>query len=500
MDNKSLSNFELDEATRKRLSQYEALNGVIIKGARDSYGAKSVGGYSRASITRIIQSGSLSSKIEMSRYFFNRDGFYKRLLIHYSTFLTYSGVLVPEALGKHKISESALEKRYTDSLHYLENSNLNSLFQHIMLTTLLQGAYYGIKLEDDERLVVMDLPVEYSRSRLKNKLDQPIVEVSVLYFNSLYPAAYRESILETYPKEVIKTYREYVRGDITNPWVMLSAEESVYFNLYDTNTPMFLSVIPTTLDYDDAVTRQAEREIEEIKRIIVQKIPHTSDGSLIFEPVEAAEMHKGAVAALQGSNPNTSVMTTYGDVTAMNTKVNSDPASTNNIQKMKDNIYNTAGASSQIFSATGNMAMENSLKNDLSFTMTFADSLSTWITHIVNNKFGYNNLRFKYTILPVSHYNREDYVSQAMTMAAAGYSYIIPAVAFGYSQKDLVSLKDLENKLLKLDERLKPLQSSYTQSAKDDSGGRPNLKQEEKTDKTIQNETAAEVEKYRRTE
>lgn len=211
-------------------------------------------------------------------------------------------------------------------------------------------------------------------------------------------------------------------------------------------------------------------------------------------------MHKGAVAALQGSNPNTSVMTTYGDVEAINTKVNSDPASTNNIQKMKDNIYNTAGASSQIFSATGNMAMENSLKNDLAFTMTFADQLSAWITHIVNNKFGYNNLHFKYTILPVSHYNREDYVSQAMTMAAAGYSYIIPAVAFGYSQKDLVSLKDLENKLLKLDERLKPLQSSYTQSAKDNSGGRPNLKQDEKTDKTIQNETAAEVEKYRRTE
>jgi hypothetical protein len=51
-------------------------------------------------------------------------------------------------------------------------------------------------------------------------------------------------------------------------------------------------------------------------------------------------------------------------------------------------------------------------------------------------------------------------------------------------------VKDLENQVLKLNDRLKPLATAYTQSAKSpststDEGGRPELKESQKTEETI---------------
>jgi hypothetical protein len=37
---------------------------------------------------------------------------------------------------------------------------------------------------------------------------------------------------------------------------------------------MFLSVIPATIQYDDTVDTERERDLDEIRKIIVQKIPH----------------------------------------------------------------------------------------------------------------------------------------------------------------------------------------------------------------------------------
>ena len=89
----------------------------------------------------------------------------------------------------------------------------------------------------------------------------------------------------------------------------------------------------------------------------------------------------------------------------------------------------------------------------------------------------------------------------------------MPALAMGLSQRDLGNLKDLENDVLKLGEKLIPPSTSYTQSANEgdgnseedadgkgktgepvetdiDDGGRPKKKEGEKQDSTITTEEA----------
>ena len=102
--------------------------------------------------------------------------------------------------------------------------------------------------------------------------------------------------------------------------------------------PFFVSVIPATIKYGDSVETGLEREKEELKKILVQQIPHLNDGRLLFEPDEAEEMHRGAVGMVR-KNENTSVLTTYGNVTAVEARGTSENSVKNAVEVMKQNIY-----------------------------------------------------------------------------------------------------------------------------------------------------------------
>jgi hypothetical protein len=134
-------------------------------------------------------------------------------------------------------------------------------------------------------------------------------------------------------------------------WVKIPTDIGFCFPFSDDGRPLFLDLIPAVMDYDEAVDINRERDLEEIRKIIVQKIPHLTDGTLLFEPEEALEMHAGAVGMMKG-NKNISVLTTYADVDAVVSKTSSE-ASTNALEKSLQNVYSRASVSGQLFAPTG---------------------------------------------------------------------------------------------------------------------------------------------------
>lgn len=123
--------------------------------------------------------------------------------------------------------------------------------------------------------------------------------------------------------------------------------------------------------------------------------------------------------------------------------------------------------------------------------MPLAFKYSSLVKYVVNTVYGNSNIGFSYQILPITYYNESEYFKNALDAARSGYSLLLPAIALGISQKDLLGLKELENDVLKLGEKLIPLASSYTQSGTTGTGnsvGRPALSPEQKSVKTVQNE------------
>ena len=120
-------------------------------------------------------------------------------------------------------------------------------------------------------------------------------------------------------------------------------------------------------------------------------------------------------------------------------------------------------------------------------TKTLAFFLINLDLKVILMLFGNANIYFKYKILPVSIYNQSDYLTDAFKLAQSGYSFFLPGVVLDLDQRDLVSMKELENNIEDLQNKLIPLNSAYTQSS---DPGRPEMKIEEKAQTTIEQEAS----------
>lgn len=460
----------------------------------DSYSTSSQE-YTLEDVKEIISGNSYTSQQTLSYYFYKRDGFYRRIVLYYATLLNYTGILIPNPNYGKKLSETYIQKRYFQAVEYIDKLNLSEFFANISTEILVSGAYYGVITEANKQsLSIVGLPTRYCRSRFTDFAGNDIIEFDISYLNTFSSDPKREEILESYPDIIRNYYQQYREGKIKNRWVTLPSSIGFTFSFFDEKTPLFLSTIPAIMQYENTVEVEQERALEEIRKIIVQKIPHTNDGELLFEPPEAEVMHKGVVQMLK-NNPYLSVMTTYADVDAVTSKTTSENVS-HSIEKMSQNVYGEAGVSSFLFAPTSAQALKLSITNDISLMMALGDQYSRFLTNIVNALFGNSNIRMSYKILPISLYNQDEYITNSMKLAQSGYSFLLPALAMGLSQHELVNVKDLENTLLDLQEKLVPLASSYTQSSKesDDVGGAPKKEVDEKADKTIANEKSLEEE------
>ena len=500
------------------LDSFKKSQSAMIATSDNAYGSRFGNGqwvsrtkdYTEDEIKKIIESGSLIEQQRLSRNYFNKDGYYKQLILYYATLLKYTGLLIPNpTLGK-SLSTSHIQKRYYQAMDYVDKMNLQTLFVDWSQKVLVDGCYYGVVSKVDKaHFAVLSLPSAYCQTRFKDVAGNDLVEFDVSYFDTITNEQDKKAALAAYPKFVVSAYDKWSKNKRgATRWIIIPADVGICFPMLD-GRPFFLSVIPSTIKYDYAVEIEQEREKEEIKKILIQQIPHLSDGRLLFEPDEAEEMHRGAVGMVR-KNENTTVLTTYGNVTTVESRTSSENGAKNALEMMKQNIYSQAGVSGEIFAATGGNTTETSTKYDTAIMMYLANKFARFITNIVNDNFANSNISFKYLILPVTHQNEAKYIDTGFKLSSSGYSLLVPALAQGFSQKDLVNLKDLENDVLKLGEKLIPPANSFTGGANKEEeetpanpmtgeggaeGGRPTKSAEEKKDQTIANEESIEKSK-----
>ena len=105
--------------------------------------------YTSEEVASIITSGSLIEQQKLSRNYFNRDGYYKQIIIYYATLLKYMGLLIPNPSTGKNLSTSHIQKRYYNALDYVERMQLPVLLTNIAQRAFVDGCYQGIKVEGD---------------------------------------------------------------------------------------------------------------------------------------------------------------------------------------------------------------------------------------------------------------------------------------------------------------------------------------------------------------
>lgn len=448
--------------------------------------------YSKDEIRRIVWEGDPIERAALSEYFFATNGLYKRIILHYATFLTYSWILVPYPKNRNNkvsITDKQVSKTYYDAADFCTTFQIDRKCALFARDILVKGGYYGLIHDEGDNVVIQDLPFDYCRSRFKNAQDVDIVEFNMAFFDNIRDDQLREEILNTYPRFIMKAYKKYKHHN-GERWIFIPAEQGIYFCYFE-ERPFFMDLIPLLDDLDDYKEIDKERNMQALKRILVQQVP--IDGmKLVFEPEEAAEMHEGSLDML-ANNEDVDVLTTYNKVSLLDMSATDDEKT--EITDIQDLIYSSAGLSKELFFATTEAGLKYSINNDLAMVMILGQRFAHFFTVLLNYKFENKKVKFKLIILPLSYYNSEDYTSHAKELAAFGYAFLPPILSTGLDQTNLVALKDLENDLLNLDVILKPLQSAYTQSGK--AQGQPISDGKESDSKTQQEDNKVPEEKQK---
>lgn len=369
--------------------------------------------------------------------------------------------------------------------------------------------YNGILRESEDGVTIQDLPIQYCRTRFKDMHNLNILEFDLMYFEHITDEAARLEALTTFPKIVQQGWKKWKNGT-GDQWVMIpSAAGGVSFSFAQDLVPMLLASIPELKKLDDAVKREEKRDENELYKLLIQRMPIDNTGQLVFELDEVADIH-ASVAEMLKDEDTVDVLTTFGE-TDLESLQDSSAASqsSDRVAKYKSNAYGALGRGELLFNATNSTSLAATIKKDEAIMISYLNMYEAWIKYLLNERFARKGLTFDFSILPTTRFNQQDMQQAYFRGAQYGYSKMYAGVAMGIGQANIISLMTFENDFLKMSEKMIPLQSSYTSSGApngsqsggsakttvrtttvqdpSNTGGRPELPDDQKSEKTQAN-------------
>ena len=221
-------------------------------------------------------------------------------------------------------------------------------------------------------------------------------------------------------------------------------------------------------------------------------MPLDKNGDLIFDIEESQDMHNAASNMLQNA-VNVDILTTFADIDVADLDNSSASSIRDPLAKVERGIFNEAGVSQNLFATDGNLSLEKSILNDEALLFKLLDEYQNRLNAVIEVLFCSKDIVFRMSMPHLSIYNNERKQKMYKDMATNGYSKILPAISSGMSQTEFLALNSYEEKVLKISEKLIPVQSSNTLSSKDKPGtpsgevGAPKKEEDELSEKTIQN-------------
>ena len=454
---------------------------------------------------------------EISNYFYESSGIYYRLCNYLAKLYRYDWYITPYVDDVSKENQNKVLKDFSKVLSYLDKSDVKRMCDKIALDIIKEGAYYATIVDFGDRFGVQKLPATYCRSRYYSGIT-PIIELNLQFFDAYFPNwQYRATILKTFPKDIQQAYVLYKQGRLKGDypgdrscWYPLDPEVSVKLSLNDCDFPSFVSVIPSIIDLDQAQELDRQKTMQQLLKIIVQKLPLDKNGDLIFDVDEAKDIHNNAVAMLKRAI-GIDVLTTFADIEKIDTKDANSATSTDDLEKVERTVYNNAGVSHNLFNADGNLATTNAILVDEAHMRDLPLQFATMLTRVIERFNRKNHYEFRVSMLETTQFNYRDLSKMYKEQMQIGGPKLLSLIALGHSQSSILATLTFENEVLSLADIMIPPMMSSTMSGKDldknnqntknktqnkqaetavvseKKNGRPEKPDQEKSDKTIIN-------------
>lgn len=440
---------------------------------------------------------------EISDFYYRTSGIYNRLCRYMAYMYRYDWMVTPYINSDSVRSERVL-KDFNKVLKLLDDFGVKKFLGETALKVIRKGCYYGYIIHTDTSVVVQELPPRYCRSRFTAADGTPLIEFNLRFFDEMFrDTTQKMKMLEAFPKEFKKAYIMYKEGRLppefagdVSGWYLLEPGSAIKFNINGEDFPAFVSVIPAIIDLDEAQGLDKQKMKQQLLKLIIQKMPIDKNGDLIFDVDEAAQLHRNAKQMLS-STIGLDVLTTFADISVEDLADNVTTTSKDDLEKVERSVYNEAGVSQMQFNTDGNIALEKSILNDEAAMYNLIQQFEVFLNTLVK-PFNTNPKKIYYRVqlLGTTIYNYKDLSKLYKEQTQMGYSKILPQLALGQSQSSILSNAYFENDILNLVAVFVPPMTSNTMNAdslkqvtdEDKQAGRPEKEDDEKAEKTIQNQ------------
>lgn len=467
-------------------------------------------------VIKAIHEHQYQNLIEISNTFYEVSGIYQRLCKYLAYLYKYDWYLIPFILinDNNKVNNDKLLKDFSQLLNYLDTSNIKKVFGDISLKVIKNGCYYGYLIPSATGLNIQELPSKYCRSRFSIN-GFPAVEFNLKFFDDKFPdIQYRLRVLKNFPVEFQKAYALYKKGQLvpdyqgdTNGWYLLDSSFAFKVNCGDSDMPILINVIPTIIDLTEAQALDRKKVMQKLLKIVIQKLPLDKNNDLVFDVDEAKDIHTNAVAMLKRA-VGVDVLTTFADVQVEDLADDNSSTSTDDLERVERTVFNESGVSRNLFNSESNLALTNSILDDEASVHCLIQQYEALMNKVVNlitpNSKKYN---YKFQFLDTTIYNYKELSKMYKEQVQIGYSKMLPQIALGHSQTEILATIHFENDILHLSEIMLPPMSTNTMNAEvlhqtqqnksaadaagnsesDSGAGRPEKDDSEKSDKTIAN-------------
>lgn len=436
--------------------------------------------------------------------------------------------MVPEIFSENP-NETKISTDFVKVLDYFDNSNIKKNCNEFTFKIIRDGVFYGYAYEGTKGILIQELPWKWCRTRFKiNGVDA--VEFNMSFFDQTFPdTGYRMKVLDLFPDEFKKGYILYKQGklpydsfdDITNNkggcWYLLDPGCAFKFSIFGMNEiPLFVNAIPEIIDLGVAQGVDRQRQLQQLLKIIVQRLPLDKNGDLIFDVDEARDIHNNAVEMLAHAI-GVDVITTFAEVDDIDVSDATSLANDNSLSNAERTVYNATGTSRNIFNTEGNLSLEKSILADEASLKDLIFQYEKMFDKIAQNRsVSPKKWNFRFYFLWTTQYNYQAMSKLYKEQTQVGFSKMLPQIALGQSQSFILNTAFFENDILHLAEIMIPPIMSSTMSMADlqaakngnssennkklgdkeqnnqnktekSSGGRPKKEESELSDKTIKN-------------
>lgn len=460
-----------------------------------------------------------------SRIYFSNP-LYKRLL-EYFAYIYYNSYIVSPLLDENKKpNNKKLMKDYNAILRTLdEDIQVESFTNRVLLDLLIEGEtfYYNeeYKKGANSYYKAIKLPTDFCK--IIGTAGTPAINIFAIdltFIDSIMAELTKnnlltiEEVLKQYPKAIRAAYKEFKSGKKDNQWFIVPVENGIAFTTSD-GRPPFAMLIKEIARIEMLEPLKDDYISTNLTKLLVQLIDIDKEGNPEIDLELAAEFHKNLKAVAAKKNNVDAITTLAKEIDVLSLGETGD--ATKNYEFLEtyyDQFYNDAGVSEELFNSTTAGTLAESQKRDAMFMYKLREQISIWMNYYVGTvcrKKITKNTKFVFSYLDISYKNREEMIGSYIEGAQYGFSKIVPQVALGVKQRYIESLTTFENDVLKLHEKLVPLQSSHTMSSKTDENngnkqtktedkeaqkisekknGRPSLDDNKKQDSTIAKETS----------